>query len=1839
MADKPNTQEEQVSPEVASSGGPSGGGGGLDQGTYQVIRQRLDVRSTDLRARIKQLNEARHGVFGGIETELLQTDRVTTAHNCVPRDMVAVGDRFIFGFNVQFGLKQEIAPEDVLAVYRFADGTFHAEPLEILGDKEFTKDFKDLYRYYKSARFAKFFRMGPYIHMKFHVGTDPDDFKTFKWALEQDPASSEGGGGTKLVYVDNRSDHEVRYPKQSPFDWQRATREMQRSGRHAHVSIEDKLFIECTGGDLTLKVEDNTEVGQGIYSEPVDNPDQTLDDAEIHYAIQGPMIILKVRPFQERQDRYLIFNTKTQEVLRQDAIATACQLLPEEHGIVFPTGFALASGLHQDFPEPPEGSLYERTVSSPNGEDTLFIFYHRQRGVYTLLSYNLISQTIATPLVCSGYCMFADGTVALFKAGDEPQRHHAVQIWKTPYHSADHEPETSNKDSMLYRIGNRDIVRGMAECSQLLQLIDRQDLYQDLYVDIVQASADISDAYYWLDEADCFELGGTVRQIREAAEAAVGAYEKLRRTQKATQQSIDEAARDVDLVSTENAARLYNTIEPFVQTLADLRRVRGVVIGLRDLKYADGPRIQTLEEQIAEETEVYSRRTVEFLLKPEALVPYQNKAKDLGGQIEALAKVTDAKALAEEVDQAADELQMLIDTVSNLEIDDATQRTAIIDGISTVFATLNAARSGLRNKQKSLGQQEGLAEFASQLKLLSQAVVNYLDLCDTPETTDNYLTKVMVQVEELEGRFAEFDDFIVQLAEKRDEVMTAFETKKLQLVEQRNKRTQALADAADRVLSGIEGRVKRMESVEAINTYLAGDLMVDKARGIVEQLKALDDTVKADDIHSRLKMIREDAVRQLKDKLDLSGDGKNTIRFGRHVFSVNTQPIDLTTVVRDEVMNLHLSGTRFFAPIDDASLNESKAVWDQDLISENRAVYRAEFLAYRMLLDAAASRTVAKLAQATDEELLAHTQAFMAPRYSEAYTKGVHDADATKIFRELLDLSQTVELLRYPTQVRAMASLFWQTPAPGSKASDSGNERAYFESQLEGFGHVVQLFPDSPKQSQYIRELADAIHAFAAQTDVFDEALAPYAAEYLFYELTDGDPAQADFVASPEAADLVEHFHDYLKANGATATFRESIQKIDDKLRRYLLIRDWVMAYTKAQESTQGDEGNARAYTNEAATLLLEGIDRVPVTRIVQATVRRTIQSLVGGHGVITDGTIELDYNAFFDRLNEFDRHTVPAFEQFQAAKKRVVDQTRRQMRIEEFKPKVLTSFVRNKLVDSVFLPLIGDNLAKQMGTVGENTRTDRMGLLLLISPPGYGKTTLMEYIAARLGVAFVKINGPAMGHAVTSLDPQEAPNAAAKQEIKKLNLAFEMGDNVLIYVDDIQHTNPEFLQKFISLCDGTRRIEGVYNGQTRTYDLRGRKVAVVMAGNPYTESGEKFRLPDMLTNRADTYNLGDIIGEHGEAFKTSYLENALTSNPTLNDLAARSQDDVYKLIKIAETGSREGIEFAANFTTDQVDEMVNVMKKLMAVRDVILAVNMQYIASAGQEDQYRTEPAFLLQGSYRNMNRIAEKIVPVMNDDELQSLIVATYEQDAQTLTTGAEANLLKFKEMLEIITPEEAERWDAIKKTFTRNNSVKALGGEEKTAAVITQLASMAQGIGELGSVIGQRLTPETNEEPPIAEWLQPTIQDAVQQLAESQQAVASGMAKLNLQSGFDTDTLQAFQKLTENLGQLANKEQPAAPTTQPTQPTQPAPPHPETITGESSPYEIKVINKIPETFLLVMKQQFDLMKAWLEPMTRINASQDEDIRRIREAIDTLVDKYEHMINKLESTRHGKN
>ena len=90
-----------------------------------------------------------------------------------------------------------------------------------------------------------------------------------------------------------------------------------------------------------------------------------------------------------------------------------------------------------------------------------------------------------------------------------------------------------------------------------------------------------------------------------------------------------------------------------------------------------------------------------------------------------------------------------------------------------------------------------------------------------------------------------------QLVDKREEIYAAFEGRKQQLVEARNKRATALAQAAERILRGIKTRVDNFRQINEIHGYFASDLMIEKVRDIVGQLDALGDTVKVDDVQSR----------------------------------------------------------------------------------------------------------------------------------------------------------------------------------------------------------------------------------------------------------------------------------------------------------------------------------------------------------------------------------------------------------------------------------------------------------------------------------------------------------------------------------------------------------------------------------------------------------------------------------------------------------------------------------------------------------------------------------------------------------------------------------------------------------------------------------------------------------------------------------------------------------------------------------------------------------------------------------------------------------------------------
>jgi MoxR-like ATPase len=739
-----------------------------------------------------------------------------------------------------------------------------------------------------------------------------------------------------------------------------------------------------------------------------------------------------------------------------------------------------------------------------------------------------------------------------------------------------------------------------------------------------------------------------------------------------------------------------------------------------------------------------------------------------------------------------------------------------------------------------------------------------------------------------------------------------------------------------------------------------------------------------------------------------------------------------------------------------------------------------------------------------DKELKTIIRDFSSPRYQEGYEKGIHDEDCAKLLSGVLPVLDEAGLLAYGPKCRALANVFWVNYGE-QKQQQSWLARA----------HSAQQLSSSLSSNSAVEVLKQEIHKamqefLQRQPLPFSAADSEFASEYLAKQLA---IEPLSFVSSRYGNELAQGLLDHLEKIGHRQQYLQAIENLTGSpCEQWLLTEAWLNGFVQFHQRTE-----QQRFVPEAVAILVTGdkIDR----SVSSLDLQIRIEKLMGEHPTIKNRGLTLYADEFLERLNEYMTVGAKQFAKFHKLRQQVVEQERKQLRLHEFKPRPLTSFVRNKLINEAYLPIVGDNLAKQMGSVGENKRTDLMGLLLLISPPGYGKTTLMEYIASRLGLIFMKVNCPALGHEVRSIDPANAPNATARQELEKLNLALEMGNNVMLYLDDIQHTHPEFLQKFISLCDATRRIEGVWQGQSKTYDLRGKKFCVVMAGNPYTESGEVFKIPDMLANRADVYNLGDILSGQENVFALSYIENALTSNPVLAPLALRDMEDVYKLIRMAKGENIPATDLSHTYSAAEINEIIDVLQKLFKVQDVILKVNQAYIASAASSDKYRTEPPFKLQGSYRNMNKMAEKIVSIMDEQELQDLINDHYMGEAQLLTTGAEENLLKLAELRGAMSESQKPRWDTIKKDYQR---LKSVGGDDMDAAakVVNQMTIISERLQH----IGQSLEKERDLNEPFAAL--------AQQIGEIKTALAGSKLDVKVINEPLPGLEKAFAKLADTI-----------------------------------------------------------------------------------------------------------
>ena len=1872
---------------------------------YELIKKRLTEQGRRLEQQTAKLNNARLQEFGSTQMQVIARTRIRTEYNCVAQDMVQVGEYMLFGYNVFMGLKRASNIKDVLSLYRLIDPAnendgdnsesatdidngkstantesatdnngssenteqeYQLEEVDLkntfLDQEAFVQDFNELYRYYKQTRLIQLTVKDSKLLLAFQIGERITDIRVFRFALDFSQGTPESA---QIAYVDNRGERDIELPPAYDFDWIETTRDQMINGKYPHMNILDTVFVETVGGDLTIKIEDNTQSGQGIYSEPVNDRTQSLTDAEIAYAKVGSLILLKILPYREDSYRYFVYNTLTETVLRLDAIGQSCVQLPEDHGIIFPGGYYLQTGEYKLFDANNVGAKelkFKRKIVSPNGEDVLFLFYDVALGITGLFPYNLIKKQLANPIYCNGMALAENGRLVLFSDQSEPSRIHPMQIWHTPYASPEYVSELPESTSFYGKIGNKELVRGISDLYSITRLIDNQSVSQKLYEELADNTGRLFDSYYWLSEPELSEVASSIKEVTATAELVIDEFAKVQSIQKQTQAALADADTQQNEILRQIRVTTFESASDYVDQLSALRRQKGRLVSLEDLRYLDSDKLQALQTQLATAESELAEKTVLFLSGKEALSSYESILIDVSERLNTAETNAELKPVLEKIDETAQGLDLLTELLGTLDVADATVRTQIIDDISTIYASLNQSKAKLNHKRKNLGSAEAVAQFGAQFKLFGQSIANALSIANTPEKSDEQMAKLLVQLEELESQFADpesgsGDQFLADIISKREEIYETFENHKQQLLDTRNRKAQNLGDGALRMLESIKKRtqstgVTGFKEEEALNTYFASDGLVQKVRNIAKDLQAMGFSVKADDIDARLKAIQIESYKSLKDKSDLFENGGQIIKLGKHRFSVNTQPLDLTLLSRQQsdgkrVLNLHLTGTDYYEVLNNAELNALRPYWDMNIASESDTVYRAEYLAYSIIESAKNSQdglTETRLYQAYDETVITldingdidndsplarMVKTYATPRYQLGYDKGIHDHDATLLLMQILPTLREAGLLIYTPQVRALAQLFyWQLNLVQALGLDALRQFGYdnwlnesvltrasnWTDRAATADQLRRALGSDTAKSLLVEDMSQVMRQFVAahnddslsiangaskqsksefgsglgsklgsensdihKANIFKPSYVQLASEYLVSVMgqvstsDSGVNAKIEWQTSQQAQQLCEQLSQTLNSAGGSTQNTASFEQLQSSIGKlgfqpksaYELLATWFHALLEktyggtesanvATDDTN-EEGTAlseaklaeieeqnalrkqqlesgRHYVPEAIAVLLTQLNDAQREALVQrlidsggsfdksatgtpstlsfsATTSLTslnnplnqvqsferstgkvsleiqVNNLLGEHARIHQQTLTFAVDDFLNRLHHHDTQVIPAYRRYLAMRSEILHGAKETLRLDEFMPRPLSSFVRNRLINESYLPLIGDNLAKQMGTVGEDKRTDLMGILMMISPPGYGKTTLMEYVANRLGLIFMKINCPSLGHDVTSLDPEKAPNATAREELNKINLAFEMGNNVMLYLDDIQHTHAEFLQKFISLGDGTRRIDGVWQGKTKTYDMRGKKFCVVMAGNPYTESGEAFKVPDMLANRADIYNLGDIMSGMEEVFALSYIENSLTSNTVLAPLANRDLADVHRLIKMAKADNAnlaqaQSSDLTYPYSTSEVNEIVAILRHMFRVQEVILDVNQAYIASASQDDKYRVEPIFKLQGSYRNMNKMTEKLSAVMNENELNQLIDDHYLGESQLLTQGAESNLLKLGEMRGVLTEAETERWAQIKADFLRN---KAMGGEDGDtgARIVAQLVDLASGFNAISSQFETYLTKNDPEQ----------------------------------------------------------------------------------------------------------------------------------------------------------------
>src|SRR5690606_38822164 len=144
-----------------------------------------------------------------------------------------------------------------------------------------------------------------------------------------------------------------------------------------------------------------------------------------------------------------------------------------------------------------------------------------------------------------------------------------------------------------------------------------------------------------------------------------------------------------------------------------------------------------------------------------------------------------------------------------------------------------------------MGSAEQVAQFGAQFRLFSQSISSALAQARDPEGCDAQLSRLLVQLEELESQFGDHEAFLGDILAKREELLETFESHRQALLDERQPRAEGMRYAVIHIINIHPRRTRRLKTPAEMNALFSTDPLIPKISELTERLRTLQDYVKA----------------------------------------------------------------------------------------------------------------------------------------------------------------------------------------------------------------------------------------------------------------------------------------------------------------------------------------------------------------------------------------------------------------------------------------------------------------------------------------------------------------------------------------------------------------------------------------------------------------------------------------------------------------------------------------------------------------------------------------------------------------------------------------------------------------------------------------------------------------------------------------------------------------------------------------------------------------------------------------------------------------------------------